>query len=699
MTTTANDYTPLEQAVQQYEVDGTFSDDQWQPKVSIVVNVYNQPQQLWKALLALSQQTYNPRNIEVIIADDGSKKGTGSSLNMVAGWDLPFDVKYIWQPDTGFRLAKARNEGIRRASNDDVICMDADMIPEHTYVEEVMKMRYAAQQAGVKLLTIQDRAFVKPEELTEDFILEQRLADVPRVKSHRFGTVEDWRMKRYAETDSLKCIPAEEKDPTYVIGSTIGGGMCSLSKGDALEAGLIDESFQGWGAEDTEFGIRLYDHFNRKLKQKLFFVPVAATAYHLEHGEKRQTKEQADARYQFFKDKVTHARVAKVSSQPEVSVYIPCYNQEQFIRQAIESVARQQYDLGKLEIVVGEDGSKDRSPQIVQELQRKYAGRLAIRVVGDGQNRGRAVNTNRTVQACRGKYILQLDADDELLPTAVSKLYQALQKNRWASFAFGDCIDRNVQTGEQRKHWSCDEYTIGWYVQHRGITREDVSQEACQSPMRFHHPRMFRRDAFMKTGGIEESLENAIDFDLYLKLTEVGLPLHLKESLYIYNHHQTNTSHHRDLQVANDHSVRAAAAARTNGQPQKELVVLDDVTGKSKYVNLQEPLWRQRNLQRQWQQSGRSAETALYRSLVGELETLVSHLRWMEPEQARNYLQQLQQVAPGSSVAHYYKATYHLDRQEWQPALRELRSIQNPGSSAKSLEARIVQAMQVRRRA
>ncbi|MEK6969617.1 MAG: glycosyltransferase [Nanoarchaeota archaeon] len=115
MTYTLNDYTSLEQRVEQYEIDGTFSNQDWQKKakVSVVVTTYNQEEQLRKQLLALSQQTYDFNNLEVIVVDDGGKRGSGSCMDIVAKADLPFDTKYVWQADAGFRLAKARNEAIK----------------------------------------------------------------------------------------------------------------------------------------------------------------------------------------------------------------------------------------------------------------------------------------------------------------------------------------------------------------------------------------------------------------------------------------------------------------------------------------------------------------------------------------------------------------------------------------------------------
>ncbi|MBI2665209.1 glycosyltransferase [Candidatus Woesearchaeota archaeon] len=689
---TTNNYTALEQAVQHYEVDGTFSNIQWQrgEKVSVIVTTYNQPDQLKKQLLALSKQTYSPDSLEVVIVDDGGKRGTGSSMNMVANMDLPFDVKYVWQEDKGFRLAKARNEAMRRASYDTVISIDCDMIMGHTYVEDVMKWHYAAHQEGTRLMTTQDRAFVEPEDMDEKLIAQRKLDQVKKSVSRRFGKKEDWRKEHYQRFNGMKEIP-DTKDPSYFVGRMISGGNCSFSRADAFEAGLFDEDFTSYGAEDTEFGVRLYRHFNEKLNEKLYFVPVDTTAYHIEHG-----KSMADSvdqkKVEFFQDKVRKAKESAVQERPEVSVYMPTYNQERFIERAVRSVAEQNFDLSKLEIVVGQDGSTDRTSQILDRLQQEYEGVLTIRVVDDGRNHGLAENTNRTIQACRGKYILQLDGDDELLPNAVATLYQMIERNTQASVVFGDCIDRDIDTSRETPHWSCSEFTNTWYAQHKGITRKEVL-EILQKGMRIHAPRMFRRDAFFQTEGVTPNLENAVDYDLQLKLAETGIPLHVKQPMYIYNvNHGNNTSKNNALQQANG---QLAVDISRSTEKRKEVYIVDESerSCRTKHFDLVDPLRRANILHQKWQEEDQSNSSSLYRSLKTELEQVVSFFRWVQPERIETHLQMLLAIDSRNSTAHYYEATLHYSQGRFSQALDSLDQIESKGSSAQRLEEMIQEAM------
>ena len=687
-----NDYNPLEQAVQMYEGNGTFSDDRWQrqAKVSVIVTTYNQEDQLMKQLSALSQQTYSRDNFEVVIVDDGGKRGTGSSLDHIAKTDFGFDVKYIWQEDKGFRLSKARNEAVKRSSHEHTVIIDSDMIMSHTYLEDVMKWHYAAKQAGTSVMTTQDRAFVEPEDMSDELIAARKLDEVKTSPSRRFGDKKDWRHARYEQSDRLKNIPEGVADKPYFVGSTFSGGNCSFKRADAFEAGLFDEEFTDYGAEDTEFGVRMYDHFNVKLGKPLYFIPVDTTAYHIEHGGSMESQ-MGEKQKQLFWKKIAEARAKRVAPIPEVSVYVPCYNQAEFVEDAIASIAEQNFDLSKLEVVIGEDGSTDGTKQILSRLQREYAGELQIRVIDDGKNHGMAENTNRTIQACRGKYVIQLDPDDELLPNAVGSLYEVLKSNPHAGTAFGDCVDRDVATGKTRPHWSCAEFTTEWYRNNSGSSKGQILK-TLRAGMRIHHPRMFSREHFFRTEGVTPTLENAVDFDLYIKLAEVGAPIHRRERLYTYNvNHGGNTSDKRGLQMANGEVVKEASVMRENpARTRKEVYIVDDTSGRERtqHFDLVDPTFRERELSKMWREGDSSKHgTPTYKALVSELERTVSFFRWVNPEVAKKQLDTLLRINPNSNTGKYFQATYLLHEGKTAKAQQVISQVRGP--SARSLEARI----------
>jgi glycosyltransferase involved in cell wall biosynthesis len=92
-----------------------------------------------------------------------------------------------------------------------------------------------------------------------------------------------------------------------------------------------------------------------------------------------------------------------------LSVIMTTYNHERYIAQAIESVLRQQTDF-RIEIVIGEDCSTDRTRAIAEDYATQYPE--AIRIVTSEKNVGWRKNYYRTIAAARGKYIAMLDGDD-----------------------------------------------------------------------------------------------------------------------------------------------------------------------------------------------------------------------------------------------------------------------------------------------
>jgi hypothetical protein len=105
---------------------------------------------------------------------------------------------------------------------------------------------------------------------------------------------------------------------------------------------------------------------------------------------------------------------------PSISVVIPCYNAERFIRQTLESVLQQTHQ--PLEVVLVDDGSTDNSAAIASSL-----GGL-IRVERQ-RNQGESVARNRGMEMARGEWIALLDADDIWYPQKLQRQVEAWQSS------------------------------------------------------------------------------------------------------------------------------------------------------------------------------------------------------------------------------------------------------------------------------
>lgn len=103
---------------------------------------------------------------------------------------------------------------------------------------------------------------------------------------------------------------------------------------------------------------------------------------------------------------------------PLVSVLMPAYNHEKFVERAVRSVFAQTYPT--IELIILDDGSKDNTLRVVQQLQKEGATRLAHFSFSTQPNAGSATTFNRLLKKATGKYVLFLASDDELLPECIS---------------------------------------------------------------------------------------------------------------------------------------------------------------------------------------------------------------------------------------------------------------------------------------
>lgn len=507
-----NDWSIFEVLMKQrYE---TPHPEEYTMPVSIVIPVYDRKEKLAKTIAALTHQTYPLSLMEVIIADDGSSDHPEELCDVFQSF---FPMKHIFQQDKGYRLSEIRNKGIAAATYDQIIILDCDMLPLPTLVESYMKYAHVS----TKIVLIGGRRYVNTDPISYENIVED-ITSVSTLPSLDTGTgkvpeegkppSEDWRYKIYRSSNQLK-------NSKYPFRAFCGGNVC-FHKSLIETVGGFDEDFKAWGAEDTEFGFRVYNH-------GYWFVPVdGAEALHQEPpgGSNETDRDAGKAITQPILIEKCPAFYRKMQLNhiyeiPKVSIYIPAYNAEKYLSEAIESALNQTYT--DLEVVVVNDGSTDSTGELLETM---YGKNQRVRVIHQ-ENGGISAATNTAIVACKGEYILQLDSDDAILPETVECLVEVLEKND-VGFVYGDAylVDAESQPLGFAYSWSMyDRYKL-------------------LNSMMVHHPRMFRKRDFYRTSQFDTSLSNAVDYDFFLKLSEVTDGYHLQTPLYMYRQHGSNTS-------------------------------------------------------------------------------------------------------------------------------------------------------------
>jgi len=131
---------------------------------------------------------------------------------------------------------------------------------------------------------------------------------------------------------------------------------------------------------------------------------------------------------------------------PQVSLIITSYNQQEYLREAIESAIDQ--TVAPFEIIVADDHStKDGSIETIRQYAARYPG--LVRGLFQEKNVGIPKNRNSALRMVKGDYVAILDGDDRLLPGFIEQHGAALAANPQAHVSYSNRYDIN-QLGERR---------------------------------------------------------------------------------------------------------------------------------------------------------------------------------------------------------------------------------------------------------
>ena len=102
----------------------------------------------------------------------------------------------------------------------------------------------------------------------------------------------------------------------------------------------------------------------------------------------------------------------------DLSIIVPVYNVEQYVRTCIESIYKQGLDEDRFEVLIVNDGTKDKSMEVIQDIIAQHKNIVVI----NQENLSLSVARNNGIAAAKGKYILMIDSDDLLIENSLSRL-------------------------------------------------------------------------------------------------------------------------------------------------------------------------------------------------------------------------------------------------------------------------------------
>lgn len=244
--------------------------------LSIIVTTYNRPDALRLVLLALAKQTQLPN--EVIVADDGSTEKTRHLINQLKT-QVPYTLKQVWQEDKGFQAAKIRNKAVLETQGDYLIFLDGDCVPFPDFVKKHTELAESAYfVSGHRVL------------LNQPFT-QQVLANLLPIYHDNFWQWIKYYFLRYTNSPFPLLRLALKRKRKSQIKRWQGVKSCNLGiwKKDFFAVNGFDESFVGWGYEDSDLAIRLIRSGILRKSGK-FMVPVI----HLWHLNNDRSQEKAN---------------------------------------------------------------------------------------------------------------------------------------------------------------------------------------------------------------------------------------------------------------------------------------------------------------------------------------------------------------------------------------------------------------------
>ena len=207
---------------------------------------------------------------------------------------------------------------------------------------------------------------------------------------------------------------------------------------------------------------------------------------------------------------------------PKISVIMPVYNSEKYLKEATDSILSQTYT--DFEFIIIDDCSSDSSVKIIEEYDDNR-----IVFIKNEENLGVAKTLNRGLSICKGEFIARMDSDDISLPERFEKQLKYLEENK--NTAVVSC---GVQT-------FCDDKIIsetGWSNSEPAKIKKDLFFSCAIA----HPTVMMRASAIKEVGGYDPDYNGVEDYELWYRVSEKYDIASINDVLFKYRVHENQVS-------------------------------------------------------------------------------------------------------------------------------------------------------------
>lgn len=271
-----------------------------------------------------------------------------------------------------------------------------------------------------------------------------------------------------------------------------------------------------------------------------------------------------------------------------VSVIIPAYNHEKYVQETIKSIISQTYQ--NIELIIVDDGSKDKTWQKIQELKEECEKRFVRIHFETKANEGTCKTLNRLIDLAHGEYIYLIASDDLAKPDAIKFEVEFLSQNSQYALCVGDNeiidSDSNICFWDNKQNIIYDENnatykTFGEYLQKTRKTVNFLADDFGTYSSLYQgnyipNGYLIRKQVFDNIRFTPEApLE---DFYLMLQISKKYKMKYLNKILFSYRWHNSNTikqtekMHNYTLKTI-DYEEKILKTLKNNTIPKDVLVI------------------------------------------------------------------------------------------------------------------------------
>lgn len=215
----------------------------------------------------------------------------------------------------------------------------------------------------------------------------------------------------------------------------------------------------------------------------------------------------------------------------QVSVIVPCYNEEKTIRLLLDALSRQTYPTSNMEVIIADGMSEDSTRQVIAEFQQQHPG-MQVRVV-DNHKRVIPAALNRAIEAAQGEYIIRLDAHSVPHPEYVARSVVNLEHRRGDNVGGVWKIVPSADTWIAKAIAAAAAHPLG--VGDAKYRFADTPGEVDTVPFG-----AFRKDYLEQIGRFDENLHTNEDYELNTRIRMAGGKLWLDPNIQVQYYARPN---------------------------------------------------------------------------------------------------------------------------------------------------------------